>query len=312
METKAHYTAVGAFVVALTAALTFFVVWLAKTQFNEELQPYHIMVSGSVTGLAEGSAVRYRGVAVGVVDDIRINPDNVEQVRVTIMVPKETPIKTDAIASLEPVGVTGGVYVEISGGTQEASLLRTSVSGIPVIRSRPSTIATVLSQAPIVLERVMKTADRISLLLNEKNLAATEELLANMAKASAGASESIRSANALLIDLRRQTEALGRQSQQLLATTNVTVDRVGRDAAIISGEMAKTSREVSRLSAQLAGMIEENRQPIRDFTSTGLYDLSQLLIQLQDLTSNLSRVSRRLERDPTDLLFGGQQGVKPE
>ncbi|MDG5493635.1 MlaD family protein [Niveispirillum sp. BGYR6] len=312
METRANYTAVGAFVLALAAAAMVFVIWLAKVQFSKDYQPYYIMVSGTVTGLVQGGPVRYRGVNVGTVTDIRINPENVEQVRVTVEVPSDTPIKTDAIASLEPVGVTGGVYVEIAGGSREAPLLKEKVSGIPVIPSRPSSIAAVLSRAPEVLEHLITISARLSALLNEDNQKAIGTTLANLATASGHANESIRNANLLIVDLRRQAETLSRQAETLLVTANDTVGKVGKDTGVITAQLAQTTKEINRLSASLAGMIEENREPIRDFTSTGLYDLSQLLIHLQDLTANLSRVTRRLERDPADLLFGGNSGVKTE
>lgn len=312
METRANYTAVGAFVLALAAAAMFFVVWLAKVQFSKDYQPYYIMVSGTVTGLVQGGPVRYRGVNVGTVTDIRINPENVEEVRVTVEVPADTPIKTDAIASLEPVGVTGGVYVEIAGGSREAPLLKEKVEGIPVIPSRPSSIAAVLSRAPEVLEHLITISSRLSNLLNEENQKSIGTTLANLATASGHANESIKNANLLIVDLRRQAETLSRQAETLLVTANDTVGRVGKDTGVITAQLAQTTKEINRLSASLAGMIEENREPIRDFTSTGLYDLSQLLIHLQDLTANLSRVTRRLERDPADLLFGGNSGVKPE
>lgn len=312
METRANYTAVGAFVLALAAAVFVFVIWLAKVQFDKSIQPYYIMVTGTVTGLVEGGPVRYRGVNVGTVSDIRINPENVEEVRLTIEVPEDTPIKTDAIASLEPVGVTGGVYVEIQGGSKDAPLLREKVSGIPVIPSRPSSIAAVLSKAPEVLENLMTISNRLTLLLNDDNQKSIGTLLANLAQASGNANDTMRNANLLIVDLRRQADTLSKQANVLMTTANDTVGKVGRDTTVITAELAKTSKEINKLSASLAGMIEENREPIRDFTATGLYDLSQLLIHLQDLTNNLSRVSRRLERDPTDLLFGGNSGVKAE
>lgn len=312
METRANYTAVGAFVLALAAAVFVFVIWLAKVQFDKAIQPYYIMVTGTVTGLVEGGPVRYRGVNVGTVTDIRINPENVEEVRLTIEVPEDTPIKTDAIASLEPVGVTGGVYVEIAGGSREAPLLREQAKGIPVIPSRQSSIAAVLAKAPEVLENLMKISARLSELLNEDNQKAIGTMLANLAQASGNANDTVKNANLLMVDLRARVNTLSRQAEVLMVTTNDTVGSVGGDVKAITADLARTTKEINKLSASLAAMIEENREPIRDFTSTGLYDLSQLLIQLQDLSSNISRMSRRLERDPTDLLFGGNSGVKTE
>lgn len=317
METRASYTLVGAFVLALAAALFVFVVWLARVQLTEDRQAYHINFTGSVTGLVTGSPVRYRGVAVGTVSDIRINPDNVEEVRVTVEVPRDTPIKTDAIASLEPVGVTGGVYVEITGGTQRAPLLREQVSGIPVIKSRTSAIASVLERAPEVLANLITISSRLSELLNDQNQKAISQTLGNLAQASEGATVTLDNANKLIVDLRTQLDAIGGQTQVLLKTANQTIGSVGKDASAISGDLADTTKELKKLtqslvktSNELQLLIAENREPIRDFTNTGLYDFSQLLVHLQDLAAKLSRVTGRLERDPSELIFGGREGVE--
>lgn len=202
METKASYTIVGAFVLALTAALFVSIVWLAKVQLDRAAQPYYIYFTGTVTGLVEGSPVRYRGVLVGTVTDIRIDPINVERVRVTVEVGEDTPIKTDAIASLEPVGVTGGVYVEIAGGSQEAPRLTEVATGIPVIASRPSSIAAVLEGAPKLLANLTEISDRLSNLLNEQNQRAVADILANVATASGEASATMGQANQLVVELR--------------------------------------------------------------------------------------------------------------
>ena len=52
---------------------------------------YRIYFTGSVAGLKEGSPVRYRGIALGAVRDIRIDPRNVSRVQVTIEVSSQLP-----------------------------------------------------------------------------------------------------------------------------------------------------------------------------------------------------------------------------
>lgn len=315
METRASYTLVGAFVLALMAALFVFVVWLAKIQFDRASQPYHIFFTGTVTGLVEGSPVRYRGVAVGTVRDIRIDPTNVERVRVTVEVPEETPIKADAIASLEPVGVTGGVYVEIAGGTREAPLLKDGADGIPVIASRPSSIAAVLEQAPRLIENLIKISNNLNAILGEDNQKAVASTLANLAAAAAGASGTLKGTDALVADLRKEVKAVSKQAQVLMENANRTVESVGKDAGAISSELAKTAVELNKLtvslvntSNELGALVSENRGPVRDFTNGALFELGGLITQLQALAANLNRVTSRLERDPSELIFGGRTG----
>ena len=83
METRANYLLVGSFVLGLALALVLFLAWIAKIELGDGQPVYRIFFTGSVTGLKDGSPVRYRGVPVGSVTDIRIDPANVEQIEVT-------------------------------------------------------------------------------------------------------------------------------------------------------------------------------------------------------------------------------------
>jgi phospholipid/cholesterol/gamma-HCH transport system substrate-binding protein len=308
MENQAHYTLVGAFVLVLVAALFAGLFYLAKIQFGRPTQPYYIFFTGSVTGLVEGSPARYRGVAVGSVGDIRIDPTNVERVRVTIEVPTETPIKTDSVASLEPVGVTGGVYVEIAGGSREAPLLKDVAVGVPVIPSRSSAITTLLEEGPKLLTNLVGLSDRISGFMTEENQRSVAQILGNLATASADVTQ-------LTKELRHTTEKLGGETSTLLNNAN----RVVLDAGSISGDVAKTAEDLRRLTQSLAKtsdelglMIAENRPAVRDFTGSALNDVNILIAELQELTNSLARISNRIERDPSNFLFGGNSRGRVE
>jgi phospholipid/cholesterol/gamma-HCH transport system substrate-binding protein len=57
---------------------------------------------------------------VGSIESIEIDPDDVESIIVELQIQEGTPIKTDVVARIVPVGITGISQIELSGGTQEA------------------------------------------------------------------------------------------------------------------------------------------------------------------------------------------------
>src|SRR5690242_2795671 len=169
METRADYVVVGGFVIAILASLVVAVLWLARVQFNAPSNFYDVYFAGSVTGLVQGSTVRYNGIPVGRVTDIQLDSRNQQRVRVTVEVTTRTPIKTDAVASLEVQGLTGGAFVEISGGSPDAPALeREPGERYPVIASRPSGLQQVVTNAPEVLSRLITLADRFNQILGER------------------------------------------------------------------------------------------------------------------------------------------------
>lgn len=315
METRTSYILVGSFVLALLAGLFVFTVWIAKIQLEETRQPYYIYFTGSVTGLQEGSPVRYRGIPVGTVTDIRLDPNDVSRVRVRIEVQEGTPIKTDSIASLEVQGITGGAYVQISGGTEMSELLRTAHDGgIPVIPSRPSSLTVFVDAAPQLLNRTLDLTNRVADLLTPQNQAAIAEILANtrtltaeLARASQGLDSTLAQANRTL----QGFETVGPQLGETMEQAQRTLAAVESGTKTVTGDLHTLAGSLNKTANQLNIMIGENRGPIRDFTGTGLYDLTLLISQLRELSGQLSRVVTRIENDPSNFLFGGtRQGVE--
>lgn len=329
MESRASHLLVGSFVLTLIAALFIFVLWAAKIQLEETQTPYHIYFSGSVTGLQVGSPVRYAGVPVGTVTDIRIDPVNVERVRVTVELRNDVQIKTDAVASLEMQGITGGVYVQIAGGTQQSQPLASRNGEIPVIPSRPSTIREVVDVAPQVLNRALELSERLAGFLTAENQRSVNEILFNiqlLTQELAGASrtlsgtlgevsETANHVKGLVADTRTITERLAGNADALLAQARRTLTNVEGDTKTLGTELTHAARDTRDLARSLKGaadqigeMVKETRKPVRAFADGGLYDFTQLIAEMRGLTASLARVAGQLERDPSEFLFGSGRG----
>ncbi len=315
MEVRASYVLVGLFVVALMAGLLGFVVWTARSVGTRAVTFYDILFTGSVTGLSEGSQVRYRGVPIGRVSGIRLGPDNLERIRVTIEIADEVPIKTDTMARLEASGLTGVAFVQLYGGTQTAPALASrDGERYPVITSQSSAIEAVMEGAPLLLRR----AGEILSPANQQRFNATLDSVATVAAALAARADdgaqivtNLRRITDELApmtgELRRSLDALAQDMQVTLATmrglAGAADDQVGR----IGGDLRRATTNITQLSQQLNRMVEENRGPLRDFSATGLYQFTQFVAEARALVSSLSRLSTEFERDPARFLFGDQQ-----
>ncbi len=253
METRASYTIIGAFVLAFVVSIVGAIVWLADIDIDAETSSYYILFDGSVTGLRPGNPVRYRGVPVGTVQNMEINPDNVEQVRVTIEVPTSTPIKEDAEASLEFQGLTGVAYVQITGGTNEAPPL-TAKPGetIPVIPSTPSQLEEVFEKAPELLSRFIALVDRANDLLNQGNRENLSGTLSNLSTFTGTLAQSGE-------DIQRLVREGGDALAQLKATA--------KEAETLIGAFAGRGETIAALSEQalinVDGLVQESSRVLQ-------------------------------------------------
>jgi phospholipid/cholesterol/gamma-HCH transport system substrate-binding protein len=154
MESDKRYFIEGLFVIGFSLAALLFFVWLANSGKRDDVR-YRIHFLESVSGLAIGDAVKLRGVDVGVVRSMRIDPADPRLVDVEVDLRKEAPVKTDTKAVLKHKGLTGGLYIELDGGTPKTKTLvaATPAGQIPEIPSEKSSLSAVLEQLPKVIEK---------------------------------------------------------------------------------------------------------------------------------------------------------------
>ena len=135
METRANYILIGAFALSGILGLLGFLLWFAQVELDRQFAYYDISFP-SVAGLSSASDVRFSGLPVGQVVDVRLSPEGDGTVRVRIEVGADTPVRTDSVATIESQGVTGVSFVGISAGTPELErLVRDPTAQFP--RSRP-------------------------------------------------------------------------------------------------------------------------------------------------------------------------------
>jgi len=337
MESRASYLLVGVFVLGLIAVATGFVFWIAQYQLREARTFYYIYFRGSVTGLAEGSPVRLRGVPVGSVVQIEIDKGNIELIEVTIAVKPGTPIKTNTVASLQLQGITGLSFVQLSGGTQNAPDLEPRPGKRrAVIPSTPSPFEKLFESAPELVANVTIVAERAANLLSEENVAKVSAILGNVELATGEAATRVEEVRALIIDMRGTASAVTRAADSadaLLKDARGTVARVEREASgaitdfrttmrdtdklVVAAEPAiadlrTTARNFAKMAAELETLARETRQPVRDFADQGLYEVTAFFSEARALVASLQRVAASLERDPARFLFGDQtRGYEP-
>jgi len=173
METDKHYLLEGIFVVVLALAAAFAFVWLHKSGHRDDVL-YRIAFNESVSGLKPGEPVKYHGVDVGVVKEMMLDPKDPRRVLVDVTLDKLTPVKTDTRAQLKLKGITGLVYIELSGGAPEAQMLaaNTPAGQVPEIPSEKSQLASVLDQLPKMFEQFSAIGTRTQSVLKDVGAAA--------------------------------------------------------------------------------------------------------------------------------------------
>lgn len=298
METKVNYALVGAFVLALGAALIAGVLWLASGGgFQEKPTLYLALVDESVAGLNVNAPVKYRGVDVGKVRAIRLDPGNPEQVRLVFAIERGTPIKEDTVAVLKTQGLTGIAYVELDGGTLASPPLRASASGeLPVIRTKASLSARLENVLTTVLAKLDATSETINKILSDDNLSSFKSTLADLSAVAGTLAAKQGAIDAALANAARTFDNSARASAQL----GPVVAQVGRSAEAFE----RMSNEAATASANAGNTVDALGVDLKRFTGETLPELERLLGELNVLSGSLRRLSEKVEGSPGGLLWG--------
>lgn len=185
METDKKYFQVGLFVIAMILAGIGFSMWLTAAS-GGNYNKYIIHFAESVSGLNKESEVKFRGVDVGKVEKISINPHDPKLIQVDVVVLDSTPVKTDTTATLKLHGITGEVYIELSGSSSHAHALDSKNNKIPEIKSKPSDISTIVNGVPRLLDKVNHVADQLNKIFSDDNIQAISSVAKKLQKRFGG------------------------------------------------------------------------------------------------------------------------------
>jgi phospholipid/cholesterol/gamma-HCH transport system substrate-binding protein len=162
METDKHYFFEGLFIIVFSIAAALFAVWLGSSGRHDDVI-YRIHFPDSVSGLTAGDTVKFRGVDVGTVKSMGIDPENSRLVQVDVRLRKDTPVKTDTRASLTLKGITGVVFIELNGGDPAAKTLlaATPANQIPEIPSERTGLNAMLDELPKLVKKFAAIEDQV-------------------------------------------------------------------------------------------------------------------------------------------------------
>ena len=325
METRAHYVAVGAFVLAMITLAFAAVLWLARSEFTTQLANYDIYFTGPVTGLRVGATVEYTGVPVGKVTDIQIVPFQkkfsedeegteppaadktpASMIRVTVELEAKVEIKQDARASIETNILSGVSYILIERGTLAAPpLMPKPGERYAVIQAHRSRLGKVVAGAPQIVERVLEVLENVNQLLNEKNLASIGMTIENARELTSSLNERSKELSELV---RAGTTLVGNVDKSYSDP-----DGIGERLTNAIADFDKIAKNLNDTNHQLQLAVQDARPGIRTFSQQTLSDVGSLVGEVRQLVSGLSRLTAQIERDPTRILFGDRrEGYSPK
>ncbi|UOR15635.1 MlaD family protein [Qipengyuania aquimaris] len=308
METRANYVWVGAVTLAVLAALALFIVWIARWGEGAQKE-YDIFFKESVSGLANGSQVSFAGVPVGQVSQIVLWDKDPEFVRVRISVKDEVPILVGTTATIQG-SFTGVSTILLDGARSGAPAISCETTacteGVPIIPPKPGGLGELLSNAPLLLERLATLTERLTQLLGDENQGEIAGILANTNQMTADLAQTApqfeRTMAELQVTLREASEALD-QFEKVTASTDRLLNQEG---AQLAEQLRVTLKQAGDASEELEGVLAEARPATKQLTESTLPAAEATLRDLRATSKALRDVTEKLDEQGAGALLSSQ------
>jgi phospholipid/cholesterol/gamma-HCH transport system substrate-binding protein len=299
-DERRNYVVVGAFVVAMVAAL---LIWLAALSGSGFGADRYSVVYQKVLGLAEGTQVLYDGFPIGTIAGIEPTlRDGRRAFRVELAIARGFELPEDSVAAIAAPGLLSAVVIDIDGGSSSVLLE-------PGAELRGA-------EAPNVFAAVSDVASELGRLSEES----VKPLLESLSKGTPEIVSNVETfTRELNVTLARIDELLSpgnvRRIDRILENLETTTDGF----AAVAGDLGRTRAEVDQLLRTVDGLLDRNQGEI-GHAITDLHDSLEAVARhidaishnLELSTRNLSEFSRQIRENPGVLVTGREAPPEPK
>jgi len=315
MKTRNKEILVGAFTLA-GLALIIVGIFVIRGLGAAPLVAYHALYANAA-GVESGTPVKYNGMLVGRVEELRIDDDDRSKVRVTFEVREGTPVTARTVAKITKADILGDPYVDLhqleplSGQSQRLDapedmlaegsrvlagepfdLQATLDDAAAAIESLSSLAALVKRQVEALIEDIRRLLQGAEKLLSDENRARVEETLSRLADTS-------REIEGLVVDNRAHLDVALANAEASTQSLRSATQQLDESLDDLLPEGQRLLEQTRQTMGEMQSLVQKTQETM---TALDVQQLNDLLANLEATSRNLSEFSRDLKDRPYRLL----------
>jgi len=310
MESRAYALITGLFVLGIAGCIVVWAHWLAKTPLARTA--YRVVSAVAVSGLNPEAQVRYRGMSVGRVSAIGLDPKDPRRILINIDVDNNIPMTRGTYAQLGMEGITGIAYVHLLDEYKDMQPAAKAADGVAELPLRPAFFDTISDSAEAAVRDARELMANLNSLLTQENrqrisgtLASLERISGNLEATSARLPQTLARAEAFLSEDNR------RLATGALERANTSLDRINdtvKSLPELTRETQQLVRDARELVAQVGRLSEEAQRATGSARDDTLPRVNALAESVERGAQRVGRLALQLDRDPQSAVFGRRPG----
>ena len=330
MSTKVSRTLIGLFVIGAAAALVVAVVVLGSGRWFRKTYEFVLYFHGSVNGLNVGAPVKYKGVEIGSVADIRLQLEQVEVDWIPVLIE----IDANKIAGR---GFTGKLLVDpsalqmaIDRGLRGQLRMESFVTGLLYVAldQYPETVPHFVQpqgsryrEIPTVATELEQVHDEVRRAFTKLAKIDFNELTLTMTRAFQGV-DRLTNAPALHATLRSLEQTMPKFDEAIVNIRQLAVT-LNKNTSDLSTDLQQTSAATRKALAEIEIAVKQAGITMKEAEGTMIsaraaidpdspfaYELTKSLREISGAARSVRLLAGYLERNPRALIFGTPEADK--
>lgn len=272
----------------------------------------------SVSGLTQGSSVKFQGMNVGQVKHISIDKDDTTIVRIDVCIKPDVAIKNGTYANLGSLGITGLKFVELKGGGKGSDI---PISGL--IPGKKSGLDDITKKASEITEKIDRILDKTDKLLSKldddslkrmvdnvesitenvngiikENRADIKSILGSSASISIGVNKTVTEVNSILNDFKNLSKMIKKMTKP-----NGIAESIIKSLQKGSDKFAKT--DVKKTVDNINSLVDSIKKTSNIINLTMLRSKEAIINSVDDLSEGMEyfkEFNRIIMENPSAIL----------
>lgn len=329
MKKRSQKIRLGIFITVGFSILILLLGFFTARELFEKSDTYYVSYKDvSVSGLEVGSPVKYLGIKVGSISDIKIDKEDISRIIIELSLEHGTPIKKNAKANIVSMGITGLKAIEIRGGSNEAGFLKEK----EFIKAGSSFSEEITGKAEVIAEKVERVLNNLIDFTEKENLQKVTDMadeiesFAQRGKVTLAKFNNLIDANSeeihqTVVTANEVADKLNVSGTQLKkALTNInnilegdTLNQILANTKDISHTLKKTNlKKLIENFSIVAAQTQKLLINIDSDLDQSSEDLKKNLQLLKYTLENINEASRKINTNPSILIRGTKRKDVPD
>jgi phospholipid/cholesterol/gamma-HCH transport system substrate-binding protein len=231
-------------------------------------------------GIEKDAQVRLSGIKVGKVAGIRVAPEFADKIELTLSIFSDTVVKQDAKAAIKSLGLVGGKYVELTGGTPGVRLLE---PGGMIVGEESFKLEDLTKAALDVVGKLKNIATNLDHMLGDPALAKSlKTTIQNLQEVSANVKD---------MTSHKEEVAQTLKNVEDMTSHKEEVAQTLKNLPVLLKKLDESADNLKALTEKSDKLVGDNKK-----------NIDEMMVNFKDISKNMKDLTEEVKKAPWKLI----------